>query len=729
MKRIFTLLTFLVVSSTFFNMLYAQRDPYKWPFAQNSIWNLPIHNNAEYIDAKIGIPSNGFGVDEDYLVLTPNAPSTPVYTNYAGWDRTKSRCPQEGPLLFNAPIPVNFVISPGIWSGNTPNAGLAVLMPDGVTIKQTQPFARCESGNYGTSRYVWSDVNIYGDGIIGAHGGSGMSAIGGTIRLGELVPGGEIRHVMKMNIYAAKYLFYNGTTGGKRWPAPKADGYASGVYGTLGTPEFECRMGALLALKPDLDLSSLNFETGMNGPAMILARAYQNYGAYIVDDTAWDVVDICTEFSPEGRVTDEFRTAWGYNLKSSTNTPFGRDLIKIISRLHVVTNNTANTIGGGQTTDLINRRAPAACEFGEPGSGLKCSGEIPNVPVTGIALQTDTILLAVGTSRTINANLIPSWASNKKVTWSTENDEIALVNEGGVVSGISRGKTIITVTTEDGNFSASAVIIVISQYIEDFMDNNAQDWTTSGNFLISIGKLSTTHWAPSCTGTYNGLSFYAPYTYKLSMLGSGTAPANITRILFNYQDNSNYYFVEFTGGSNGVASLKKMSEGVPTTIASYGLFVTSSSLVNVELTYVNNSISVLAVKGGVQTVLFDHVSDVAFSYGRIGVGTAYNNVHFSNITVNYEESGTVRMDTHLVTDMINIYPNPSTRLEFTVELPHLSGKKHLEIYSIIGELIYARELDEGNIHQISAGNKARKGLFLVKIITEQKVFTMKLVIE
>jgi hypothetical protein len=98
-------------------------------------------------------------------------------------------------------------------------------------------------------------------------------------------------------------LYYDEETRGFRWPAPVADGYAPGYYGTKGNPEKECRMGALLALLPDLELTSLDFETGNDGPAMILARAFQDYGAYIVDDPYQNVVAIPDRIQP-GRKGD-----------------------------------------------------------------------------------------------------------------------------------------------------------------------------------------------------------------------------------------------------------------------------------------------------------------------------------------------------------------------------------------------------------------------------------------
>ena len=34
-----------------------ERDPIAWPFAADSIWNMPIHNGAKYVDAQIEMPT------------------------------------------------------------------------------------------------------------------------------------------------------------------------------------------------------------------------------------------------------------------------------------------------------------------------------------------------------------------------------------------------------------------------------------------------------------------------------------------------------------------------------------------------------------------------------------------------------------------------------------------------------------------------------------------------
>ena len=325
------------------------RDPLKQPFSSNSIWNMPIGSDAKFVPAELEIAkAAGMTIDEDIIVLKPNAPLTEIYTNYAGWNREKDRCPNEGPLLFSAPIPDDYIVNKTNWDGTTPNSGLAILMPDGRTIKQTQPFSRCIAGENGTSQYMFENMDIYGEGYYGAHGGSGLSAIGGALRVGELISEDQpIKHVLKINVFGKKNLYYDETTKGFRWPAKRADGYASKNYGTTRTKPVnkECRMGALLALPPSIDLKKLNFETI---PGRILAQAFQDYGAYIVDDTAWDVYAIVTEWGPDGRVTDEFEKKWGFSMKqSSQETPWSRDIDKIFMNLHIVMNNSSLSIGGG----------------------------------------------------------------------------------------------------------------------------------------------------------------------------------------------------------------------------------------------------------------------------------------------------------------------------------------------------------------------------------------------
>jgi hypothetical protein len=87
------------------------------------------------------------------------------------------------------------------------------------------------------------------------------------------------------------------------------------------------RMGSLLAVLP-----SVNCDTVVTSRhARKICHAFQDYGAYVVDDTFWDVhaidLDVNAEFGDGGS--------------------FHSDVQKLFQMLHVVDNNAPGSIGGG----------------------------------------------------------------------------------------------------------------------------------------------------------------------------------------------------------------------------------------------------------------------------------------------------------------------------------------------------------------------------------------------
>lgn len=89
-------------------------------------------------------------------------------------------------------------------------------------------------------------------------------------------------------------------------------------------------------------------------------------------------------------------------------------------------------------------------------------GNPGNVPVTGVALNPSTAQVEAGQSVQLIANVAPSNATNKQVTWTTANSAIASVSPNGLVTGIAPGTTTVTATTADGNKTATATITVVS---------------------------------------------------------------------------------------------------------------------------------------------------------------------------------------------------------------------------------------------------------------------------
>jgi len=85
-----------------------------------------------------------------------------------------------------------------------------------------------------------------------------------------------------------------------------------------------------------------------------------------------------------------------------------------------------------------------------------------NIPVTGVKLNQTAATLLPGNTLQLSATVSPVYATNKKVTWSSSNQTVASVDATGKVTALAKGTATITVTTEDGNKTATCEVKVIA---------------------------------------------------------------------------------------------------------------------------------------------------------------------------------------------------------------------------------------------------------------------------
>jgi len=80
--------------------------------------------------------------------------------------------------------------------------------------------------------------------------------------------------------------------------------------------------------------------------------------------------------------------------------------------------------------------------------------------VTGVSLNKTSTTLPIGSSETLTVTFTPTNARNKNVTWTTSNADVATVTDG-TVTAVAPGTAAITVTTEDGEYTATCTVTVI----------------------------------------------------------------------------------------------------------------------------------------------------------------------------------------------------------------------------------------------------------------------------
>lgn len=95
---------------------------------------------------------------------------------------------------------------------------------------------------------------------------------------------------------------------------------------------------------------------------------------------------------------------------------------------------------------------------------VMAAGYPHDVPVTGVTIAPKAVTKAVGATQQFTPTITPAGATNKGVKYATSNANVATVDADGlatVVTGATAAATAtITVTTDDGGFTDTAVITV-----------------------------------------------------------------------------------------------------------------------------------------------------------------------------------------------------------------------------------------------------------------------------
>ncbi len=309
----------------------ATAQTWERPFASNSIWNTHIGDNPRYVACNMGALG---AMCNDRMTLYRGNSSDPFRSVFQpeGWEKP------------GVNLPDNYLIP------EEPNGCAAFLLPDGVTLRDYNALRRPNPATNPVG-YYYGDSSLSGDGIVGGQAGSGMSSLGGTIRIGELESGSAIPHALKLELDWA--VLYRNTGSGFnrqetfRWPANRSDGNSGGNSGDgpgYGGSNPSLRMGSLVALPRSVDINSL----GLSARGLKIAQAMQEYGAYIVDSTGafwqWGNGSYTASIGMEkGASAGYLRPDNGYY----NNDQLYSDMDKIYQRLAVVDDNGPTSIGGG----------------------------------------------------------------------------------------------------------------------------------------------------------------------------------------------------------------------------------------------------------------------------------------------------------------------------------------------------------------------------------------------
>ncbi|MBI9104278.1 MAG: Ig-like domain-containing protein [Spirochaetales bacterium] len=154
---------------------------------------------------------------------------------------------------------------------------------------------------------------------------------------------------------------------------------------------------------------------------------------------------------------------------------------------------------------------------------------VNSIAVTSVGLNKSSTTIYSGFNERLLAEIIPSNASNKNVTWMTTNSSVATVTSDGVVNAVSTGNTSITVTTQDGNLNDSCTVTVsdpsfvtgnkITYYVEEcifdmvYLEGGITFFTGTDD-LGGQETVAASYWVADTEVTYE--LWYQVHTWALS---------------------------------------------------------------------------------------------------------------------------------------------------------------------------------------------------------------------
>lgn len=139
------------------------------------------------------------------------------------------------------------------------------------------------------------------------------------------------------------------------------------------------------------------------------------------------------------------------------------------------------------------------------------SSESQSKNVTEIRFVKKTINVDLNGSAQLSWKIMPSDATNKKVSFSIEDNTTASVDENGLVIGKKVGSTKVTITTDDGKLQDTATINVIGQQATNIKlivpEGTLQD--DKGNYLIKVGDRLKLNYSITPVSSVNTVTYTA----------------------------------------------------------------------------------------------------------------------------------------------------------------------------------------------------------------------------
>ena len=125
--------------------------------------------------------------------------------------------------------------------------------------------------------------------------------------------------------------------------------------------------------------------------------------------------------------------------------------------------NVASVDNSGKVTAISEGKVTITVKTSNSAQSASCDITVKaaSIPVTGVNIDSWIINIGVNETAAIAYTIQPEDATNKEVTFSSDNTDVVAVDSEGTLVGVSSGSAKVTVTTVDGGFSSICTVNVV----------------------------------------------------------------------------------------------------------------------------------------------------------------------------------------------------------------------------------------------------------------------------
>ena len=327
-------------------------------------------------------------------------------------------------------------------------------------------------------------------------------------------------------------------------------------------------------------------------------------------------------------------------------------------------------------------------------------------PVISVSLNKSATSIIVGSTESLSTSFVPSNATNKNVTWSSNNSSVATVSGAGVVTAVATGTARITVTSQDGGRTSFCDVTVIAQpyLVYNFETGTLNGWTILSGNAFSDARVANdlTFWGGPFgqQGTYHMWGFKnatddtptgVMKTQNFTLSGNG----QISLMIAGGNDLANIYIALCDAAGNELVKATGTNNEAYTSInLNGGAYVGTSCYLKV----VDNS-----------TVGFGHINldniVIPVAVGQGGIMAGNSRTETLNLASAIDDRNEV-----------TVYPMPVID-KFTVDLSALKQEAvQIQLIDLNGKVIFRSALNGNKKYEFSAGQlNLNTGLYILKV--------------